>query len=85
MTASQAFSMTKSYNRLKTTERLYDLQKAKSKDVKFHDVSEPLKSYGDFRGLLLADYRVALTTSYPDASLLGSNRLCSPSATGDLS
>ena len=29
------------------------------------EVADPLQTFGDFRGLLLSDYRVALTSRFP--------------------
>jgi len=67
---ASAVNITKSINRMRVSQRLFEIQNAqKAKGVKLSEIEDPLSAYGDFRGLLLADYKTALQTSFPESKL----------------
>lgn len=62
--------MTRSANRMKFSQRMQSLcSETRNGYTKITEVKDPLAMYNEFRGLVLADNKVALSTAFPDHKL----------------
>ena len=69
VTTASAVKVTRGINRLRLSQRMHDIQNDTKCAAKLEDLADPLTSVADFRGLLLADYKVALATRFPEQKL----------------
>lgn len=69
VTTASAVKVTGGINRLRLSQRMHDIQNDTKCTAKLQDLADPLTSVSDFRGLLLADYKVALATRFSEQKL----------------
>lgn len=66
---ASAVGVTRSINKMRVSQRLFDLQQISKSQIQIAQVTDPLEAYPEFRGLLISDYKEALAKTYSNETV----------------